>query len=212
MSRPTGRIAFLLSGSGSTLANLLACVERGEVPGEVVVVVSDREGAGGLDVARKADVPVRLVARKLHRSPAGYGAALEEALRPFAPDLVVAGGFLTVFRVPPDLRGRMLNVHPSLLPAFGGEGCWGRHVHAAVLARGCRVSGCTVHFVDDEVDGGPILAQEAVEVLEDDTPESLAARVQEVERRLYPRCVADVLAGRARVEGGRVVRTPRTVT
>jgi phosphoribosylglycinamide formyltransferase-1 len=206
MSKPQGRIAFLLSGRGSTLENLLARIEAGDVAGRVVLVVSDREGAGGLAVARARDLPVRVVSRTAFRGIEAFSHALEEALRPFAPDLVVAGGFLTIYRVPPDLEGRMLNVHPSLLPAFGGKGMFGRRVHEAVLASGCRTTGCTVHFVTDEVDAGPIVDQAVVEVAPDDTPETLAARVKRAERELYPACVQGVLTGAIRLVDGKVVR------
>ena len=174
MSRSKGRIAFLLSGSGSTLLNLLERIDAGDVPGEVVVAIADREGATGLDHARARDIPVHVVNRKAYRGLDVFSSALEEALRPYAPDLVVNGGFLSIYRVPPDNAGHWVNVHPSLLPAFGGKGFYGHRVHEAVLARGCRYTGCTVHFVTDEVDGGPIVDQAVVEVSPDDTVESLA--------------------------------------
>jgi formyltetrahydrofolate-dependent phosphoribosylglycinamide formyltransferase len=202
---PPHRIAFLLSGSGSTLKNLLEHLERGEVPGAVVIVISDREGVGGLDIARTHGIETAVVSRRAHRGAEAYSAALGAALQPHGPDLVASGGFLTIYRVPPGFEGRMLNVHPSLLPAFGGKGWWGQHVHQAVIARGCRVSGCTVHFVTDDVDGGPIVDQAVVRVRPDDTADTLAARVQAAERELYPRCIRDVLTGAVRLEAGRVV-------
>lgn len=200
------RIAFLLSGSGSTLRNLIQQIERGAVPGQVVVVISDRTGVGGIDIAREHGIPAAFVERRVHRGPSAYSTALGEALRPHQPDLVVSGGFLTIYDVPAGFEGRMINVHPSLLPAFGGRGMWGHHVHEAVLARGCRVSGCTVHYVNDDVDGGPIIEQAVVDVLPEDTADSLAARVQEAERRLYPECIRALLTGEIRLEDGRVVR------
>jgi formyltetrahydrofolate-dependent phosphoribosylglycinamide formyltransferase len=198
------RVAFLLSGSGTTLENLFEHAERGDVPAEVVVVLSDRPGAGGLDRAKRRGVPTVVVDWKALGDPLAFEAAVEAALRPFAPDLVAMGGFLRLWRVPPALRGRVLNVHPALLPAFGGKGFYGGRVHEAVLASGAKVSGCTVHFVDDEYDHGPIVAQAAVLVEDDDTPESLARRVQEAERRLYPACIRLFAEGRLRVEGRRV--------
>ena len=199
-----GTIAFLLSGSGSTLANLLDHIEQGTLDATVVVVVSDREGAGGLAVAKDHGIPTRVVPRRRY-DRARYSHALAEALVPFTPDLLVTGGFLTIFDVPAFLNGRALNVHPALLPAFGGKGFYGHHVHEAVLAAGCRVSGCTVHYINAQIDGGPIVAQVCVPVHPDDTPDTLGARVQEAERALYPRAIADVLAGRVRLEGGRAV-------
>ncbi|MDA1194358.1 MAG: phosphoribosylglycinamide formyltransferase [Planctomycetota bacterium] len=193
MTRP-GRIAFLLSGSGSTLRNLLERIADGTVPAEVVLVVSDRPDVGGLEIARAAGIEAAVLPRALHRGRSAYGAALGDLLAPRHPDLVVSGGFLTIFDVPADLAGRVVNVHPSLLPAFGGKGCWGHHVHEQVLAAGVAVSGCTVHQVTNEVDGGPILAQAEVAVHSDDTVATLAERVQAAERELYPRVIAELLA------------------
>ena len=198
------RVAFLLSGSGTTLENLFEHVERGDVPAKVVVVLSDRADAKGLDRARKRGVPALVVERKAYASQASFDAALDSALRPYAPDLVAMGGFLRLWHVPPDLRGRVLNVHPSLLPSFGGKGFYGGKVHEAVLASGAKVTGCTVHFVDDEYDHGPIVAQAAVVVDDLDTPDSLAHKVREAERRLYPACVRLFAEGRLAIEGRRV--------
>ena len=202
----TGRIAFLLSGSGSTLANLLERMQAGDVPGELVVVLSDRDGVKGMDIAREHGIAVELVKRVEHKGRAAYGAAMDAALAPYEPDLVVNGGFLTLYDVPASLAGKIINVHPALLPSFGGKGFYGHHVHEAVLAAGCRVSGCSVHIVTDEVDAGPIVGQQAVEVRWDDTPDTLAARVQAAERELYPACIRDLLSGTLVLEGNRVVR------
>lgn len=198
------RIAFLLSGSGTTLENLLRHVDMGTVPAEVVLVLSDRGSAKGLDRARARGIPTAVVERKAYREQSAFDAAMEAAVRPLTPDLVAMGGFLSLWRLPPDLRGRAMNVHPSLLPAFGGKGLYGERVHRAVLASGAKVSGCTVHFVDDEYDHGPIVAQAAVVVEDDDTEETLAHRVQEAERRLYPACLRLFAEGRLHVEGRRV--------
>jgi formyltetrahydrofolate-dependent phosphoribosylglycinamide formyltransferase len=193
------RIAFLLSGTGSTFQNLLERIDVGEVPAEVVVAVSDRPGAKGLEHARSRGIPVAVVDRRAHASVEAFSRALGEVLRSHAPDLVVLGGFLAVFRVPSDLRGRVLNVHPSLLPAFGGKGMYGERVHRAVLASGAKVTGCTVHVVTDEVDAGPILEQSEVPVMPGDGPDELAHRVQAAERELYPRAIRRFLE---RARGG----------
>ena len=206
MTERAHAIAFLLSGSGSTLANLLDEIDAGNVPAQIDVVVSDRPGAGGLDIAKKRGIATAIVDRNVVRGTA-FSQKLDETLRPHAPELVISGGFLSIYKVPPDLRGRIINVHPSLLPAFGGKGCWGHHVHRAVLARGCRLTGCTVHYTTDEVDGGPIIEQASVRVLPDDTVESLAARVQALERDLYPRVIAKILLGNIRLQDGRVLHT-----
>ncbi|MCB9826219.1 MAG: phosphoribosylglycinamide formyltransferase [Planctomycetes bacterium] len=205
MAGTPARIAFLLSGSGSTLANLLAAIERGDVAATIVAAVADRTSATGLEHARRAGVPALVVPRREHKG-ASYTDALLAALAPHRPDWIVLGGFLTCFPLPPDWAGRVVNVHPSLLPAFGGKGCYGHHVHEMVLERGCRVSGCTVHLVDDVVDGGPIVEQVAVPVRDDDTADTLAARVQAAERDVYPRVIDKLVRGVWRHENGRVVR------
>ncbi|MDF1700281.1 MAG: phosphoribosylglycinamide formyltransferase [Planctomycetota bacterium] len=201
----SGRIAFLLSGSGSTLRNLLAEIEAGRVAGQIVVVISDRPGVGGLAIAAEHGIDAHVVSRKEHKGFEAYSSAIGAALAPYDADLVVSGGFLTLFKIPAALENRMVNVHPSLLPAFGGKGCWGHHVHEKVLASGVRFTGCTVHFVTDEVDGGPIVDQALVDVRPDDTVDTLAARVQAAERELYPRCIAGILDGSIRLVEGRVV-------
>lgn len=206
MAKPPARIAILLSGSGSTFKNMLARIDDGTVNGEVVVAISDREGATGLDYARERGIPVAIVSRKSYRGLDAYSHAFEEALRPYGPDLVLNCGFLTIYRVPPELVGRILNVHPSLLPAFGGKGCYGHRVHEMVLAKGVRYTGCTVHFATDDVDEGPIIDQSVVEVLPDDDADSLAARVQAAERELYPKVVAEVIAGSVKMVDGALVR------
>jgi len=206
-----GRIAFLLSGSGTTLENLLRHVDMGAVPGRVVVVLSDRPGVKGLDRARARGIPAVVVERRAYREQGAFDAAVESALRAHAPDLVAMGGFLSLWTIPADLRGRVLNVHPSLIPSFCGKGFYGDRVHRAVLDAGVKVTGCTVHLVDDEYDHGPIVAQAAVVVEDDDTPETLAHRVQEAERRLYPACIRLFLERRLSVSGHRVRVLPAPV-
>lgn len=205
MNTRLARIAFLLSGSGSTLENLLLEIEKGAVPARVVVAIADREGATGLDHARERGIPVAVVNRRTV-ARARYSHDLEEALRPYAPDLVVLGGFLTIFDVPTDLADRTINVHPSLLPEFGGKGFYGNRVHKAVLEAGRTETGCTVHFVTDDVDGGPIIAQATVPVKPDDTVAALAARVQAAERALYPDVIRDLAEGRVRLVHGKIER------
>jgi formyltetrahydrofolate-dependent phosphoribosylglycinamide formyltransferase len=196
------RIAFLLSGSGTTLENLLRHIDMGTVPGRVVVVLRPRGRARARPRARYG-VPA-LVVDAAPADGAAFDAAVEAALRPHAPDLVVMGGFLSLWRLPPEWKGRVLNVHPSLLPSFGGKGFYGDRVHQAVIDAGGKVTGCTVHLVDDAYDQGPIVAQAAVVVEDDDTAATLGHRVQEAERRLFPACIRLFAEGRLRVEGRRV--------
>jgi phosphoribosylglycinamide formyltransferase-1 len=198
------RIAVLLSGAGTSLENLLERIDAGEVPGEVCVVVSSRASAFGLERARRRGIPAIAVPRKEHPDVREFNDAVHAALAPHDPDLVLLLGFLSPFETRGRYDGRAINVHPALVPAFAGRGFYGPRVHEAVLAAGVRVTGATVHFVDADYDHGPIILQEAVEVRDDDTPETLAARVQAVERRLVPEAVRLFAQGRLAVEGRRV--------
>ena len=198
------RLAVLLTGSGTTLENLFVRREQGELPVEFAAVLASRPDAFGLERARKRGVPVAVVERKRFILPEEFSEAVFEALKPHHPDLVCLAGFLSLLKIPPEYENRVLNIHPALLPSFGGKGYYGNKVHEAVLKAGCKVSGCTVHFVDNEYDHGPLAAQKAVEVREDDTLESLAQRVQEAERELYPRVIRLFAEGRLKVEGRRV--------
>jgi formyltetrahydrofolate-dependent phosphoribosylglycinamide formyltransferase len=188
------RLAVLLSGSGRTLENLLERIDGGTLPASVAVVVSSRADVRGARIAERSGVPVRVL------PPGGQGVdrwseSIFAACREVQADLVVMAGFLHLVRIPPDFAGRVINIHPSLLPAFGGRGFHGMNVHRAVLERGCTVSGCTVHLVDDEYDHGRVLLQQAVPVLSDDSPESLAARVFAAECQTLPEAIHRIAAG-----------------
>ena len=197
-------LAVLLSGSGTTLENLFQKREMGQLAADIVVVVSSRPEAYGLERARQRNVPAITVARRQYTAVEAFSDALFAALAPYQPDLVCLAGFMSLLKIPPQYQHRVLNIHPALLPRFGGKGYYGHRVHEAVLEYGCKVSGCTVHFVDNEYDHGPIVAQKAVPVLPDDTAESLAARVQEAERDIYPQAIQLYAEGRLKVEGPRV--------
>jgi phosphoribosylglycinamide formyltransferase-1 len=198
------RLAVLLSGGGSTLQNFIDRIATGTLPAQIVVVGSSRGDAYGLERARKADLPTLVVPRKEYPDADRYGDALHAALEPYAVDLIVLAGFLSLFAPRVRYAGRMMNVHPALIPAFCGSGFYGAKVHRAVIESGVRLSGCTVHFADDQYDHGPIILQGTVPVLDDDTPESLAARVQSLEQELYPEAVRLFAEGRLRIEGRRV--------
>ena len=182
------RLAILLSGSGRTLANLLERIAAGTLPATVETVVSSRPDVRGVEIARAAGIPVHVVPPR-GRVLADWSRDVFAPCREARADLVVMAGFLHLVEIPADFAGRVINIHPSLLPAFGGQGFHGMHVHRAVLERGCTVSGCTVHVVDGEYDHGRILLQRTVPVLPDDTPESLAARVFAAECDALPEAI-----------------------
>jgi formyltetrahydrofolate-dependent phosphoribosylglycinamide formyltransferase len=197
------RVAVLVSGSGTSLENLFERIDAGEVPARVAVVIASKANAGGLERARRRGVPAVAIPRREHPDAARFNDALHAELARHRVDLVLLLGFLSPF-APRGFAGRVINVHPALIPAFSGKGYYGHRVHEAVLGSGVKVSGATVHFADDEYDHGPIILQEAVPVLDDDTPDSLAARVQAVERRLVPEAVRLFASGRLGVDGRRV--------
>lgn len=187
------RLTVLISGGGSTLANLIRRIATGDLRYVTIgQVISSRPAVRGVELARAADLPVAILPRRDFSDAAAHGAALAEVCDAAQTDLAVMAGFLCFWDYPARYEGRILNIHPALLPAFGGRGHYGRHVHAAVLAAGVRESGCTVHLVDREYDHGPILAQRRVPVRPDDTPEALAARVGIEERELYPAVIQRV--------------------
>jgi formyltetrahydrofolate-dependent phosphoribosylglycinamide formyltransferase len=203
MSQPI-RLAVLLSGSGTTLQNLLDRCADGSLPAVVACVVSSNPGAFGLTRARSAGAPAVVVDRKAYAARAEFSRAVFGHCRQAGADLVCLAGFLHLLEIPDDFRLRVLNIHPALIPAFCGKGFHGLHVHRAALEAGVKVSGCTVHFADNEYDHGPIVLQRVVPVLDDDTPEALAARVFAAECEAYPEAIRLFAQGRLHVEGRRV--------
>jgi len=206
---PVPRLAVFLSGGGTTLQNLLDRQAAGALAGVVACVASDRDGVAGLDRAAKAGVPATVARRKDHPGRESFSAALAGFAESHGADLICLAGFLQLLAVPPRWENRVINIHPSLLPSFGGKGCHGAHVHQAVLDAGCKVSGCTVHLATNEYDRGPILVQKAVPVHPDDTASTLAARVFSAECEAYPEAIALLASGRVSVEANRAVIRPK---
>jgi len=199
----TLRLGILLSGSGRTLENIFSEIDGGRLAGlvEVVVVIASRPGIRGIEVGQNAGVPVHLVRRKAFENVGAYSQAMVKILDEAEVDLVCLAGFLSYWILPDRYLGRVMNIHPALLPSFGGTGMYGHHVHEAVLARGCRVSGCTVHFVDNEYDAGPIILQRPVPAYAEDTPEVLAARVFREECIAFPEAIRLFAEGRLTIDG-----------
>lgn len=176
------RLVVLISGGGTTLQNFIDRIADGRMRASIVGVVSSRADAFGLERAKKAGLPASVVSR-------GKPDETWDAIRGFDPDLVVLAGWLNLLPIPDDFQRRVLNIHPALLPEFGGKGMYGHRVHEAVLKSGAKESGCTVHYADNTYDTGPILVQKRVPVLECDTPETLAARVFAAECEAYPEAI-----------------------
>src|SRR5688572_4166558 len=198
------KLAVLVSGGGTTLQNLLDVIAAGQLDAEVRVVIGSRPGIKGLQRAADAKVMNFVVERAGFESLESFSAQVFKLIDDAETDLVALGGWLSLLKIPEKYAGRVINIHPALLPSFGGKGMFGRRVHEAVLNHGCKVSGCTVHFVDDSYDNGPIILQRTCPVLDNDTPETLAARVFEEERIAYPEAIRLVQQGRLKVEGRRV--------
>ena len=203
MARPI-RMAVLLSGSGRTLQNFIDRIHAGELDAEISVVISSRKDAYGIERAQQHHIPAVCVPSSEYPDFDAMSSALLETLSEYPVDLVVMAGFMCLFRIPDAYLGRTVNIHPALIPAFCGKGFYGHHVHEAVLAYGVKVSGCTVHFVNNEYDNGPIILQKTVPVLDDDTPDTLSARVFKKECEAYPEAIQLFAEGRLKIEGRRV--------
>lgn len=199
------QLGVLLSGSGTTLQNLIDRIGDDSLDAEIACVISSRADAFGLERARSHTIPAVLVERASYATSAAFNGALWKALSTHGIDLVILAGFMSMIQVPKEFENRIMNIHPALVPAFCGKGLYGRHVHEAVIAYGAKITGATVHFVDEEYDHGPIIMQAAVPVYDTDTPETLAHRVQATEREIYPQAISLYAQDRLKVEG-RLVR------
>jgi len=201
------RLAVLLSGGGRTLQNFIELIGEGKLPATVELVISSRPDAGGLTKARAAGIPTKVITKK-GKTTEQFSNEITRSLDEVSPDLICLAGFLCFYTIPDQYAGKVINIHPALLPSFGGQGMYGHHVHEAVLEAGCKVSGCTVHFADNEYDHGPIILQRTVPVLDEDTPDSLADRVFEQEKIAYPEAIRLFAEGRLRIVGTRVFTSP----
>jgi phosphoribosylglycinamide formyltransferase-1 len=185
MSEPA-KLAVFVSGSGRSLENLIERTQRGDLDGRIALVLSNTPRAYALERARRHEIPGVVIDPDRRLSVDEFSRDAFAAVESFDCEVVVMAGFLRLLRIPARWIGRVLNIHPSLLPAFGGKGFYGERVHKAVLERGVKFTGCTVHYVDNEYDHGPILLQRCIPVRDDDTPETLAARVFEEEKLALP--------------------------
>ncbi|MBI4711957.1 MAG: phosphoribosylglycinamide formyltransferase [Planctomycetes bacterium] len=194
------KIAVLLSGSGRTLQNF---IDSGIKP---VVVISSKAGVYGLERAKKHNIPNHTIPRADYKTDAEFSKAITETLKQYKPDLIAMAGFLNRYEIPPQYTGKVMNIHPALLPAFGGKNYYGDRVHKAVIESGVKFSGCTVHFADNEYDRGPIIVQRVVPVADNDTPTTLADRVFREECIAYLEAIRLFEAGKLKVVGRRVIK------
>ncbi|MGB2865772.1 MAG: phosphoribosylglycinamide formyltransferase [Sedimentisphaerales bacterium] len=193
------RLGVLISGGGTTLINILKDINQGRLNAKLAVVISSRSTVAGVEKAKNAGLDVRIIRKKDYASVDEFSKRIEEELVAANVDLVIQGGWLCLWKIPARYEHRVMNIHPALLPSFGGKGMWGHHVHEAVLKAGCKVSGCTVHFCTNEYDKGPIIVQRTCKVENDDTPDTLAARVFEQECIAYPEAISLFAAGKLSV-------------
>ena len=212
MSLPTPngplRLAVFISGTGRTLKNILDRIDAGQLTAEVCLVIASTPNARGLQFAEKAGAPIQMIERKDFDSQDEYSETMFQFCREARIDLVVLGGFVKLLTLPEDFENRVLNIHPSLIPSFSGKGFYGHHVHEAVLKYGVKLSGCTVHFVDNQYDRGPVILQRAVPVLDDDTPYTLNDRVFEAECKAFPDALQLIATGRVTLHGRKVRIAP----
>lgn len=197
---------MLCSGGGTNLQALIDAVERGTIDGKIVLVIANASKAYALERARQHGIPAVFVSKKQAGSDEAFNDAILAKLREAGAQLVVLAGYLPIVgeQIVRAYEHRIINIHPALIPAFCGPGMYGHHVHEAVLRYGAKISGATTHFVDEQVDHGGVIMQRSVPVLEDDTPDTLAARVLTVEHEILPESVRLFCAGKLGVDGRRV--------
>ena len=201
------KLGVFASGRGSNFAALLKAIDERRLDAAVHLLISNNAEAKALDLAKERGIPIQVINKRDFPDRPAFLKAMQDALRSRSVEFICLAGYMKKIPIEiiQDYKHRILNVHPALLPSFGGKGMFGHHVHEAVLKNGCKVSGVTVHLVDEEYDRGPIVAQRCVPVEEGDTPDTLAARVLKVEHVLFPEAIQLFAQGRVAVEGRRTV-------
>jgi len=196
------RLAVLISGGGRTMLNIHKHIQQKTLNAEIVLVISSRSSVKGIERARQIGIEPAIVRKKDYPDIKQFSSEIVRLLDEAKVDLVIQAGWLCLWQIPQKYENRVMNIHPALLPSFGGKGMWGHHVHEAVLKAGCKVSGCTVHFCNNEYDAGPIIIQRTCPVLDNDTPDTLAERVFKQECIAYPQAIRLFAQGRLIVENG----------
>jgi len=196
-------IAVFASGRGSNFQSILNAIDAGILPAQVVVLISNKSDAGAMEIARAQNIPTQHLSQKMFSSEEALAKAMLDVLKKKQTEFIVLAGYLK--KIPAQVirqyRNRIINIHPALLPLFGGDGMYGHRVHESVLASGEKVSGATVHLVDEEYDRGPIVMQKTVDIVPDETPDSLAAKVLKIEHEIFPLALKAFAEGRIKVEG-----------
>jgi len=198
------RLGVLISGGGTTLMNILEYIKTGRLNAKIPLVISSRSTVAGVEKAKNAGLNVKIIRKKDFPNIEQFSESIKAELIAAKVDLVIQAGWLCLWKIPDEFTNRVMNIHPALLPSFGGKGMWGHKVHEAVLNTGCRISGCTVHFCMNEYDKGPIIIQRCCQVEDDDSPESLAKRVFRQECIAYPQAIKLFAEGKLLVRNGKV--------
>ena len=197
-------LAILISGGGTTLQNLIDGINDKTLNANIQIVISTAPDTHGIKRAEQNSIPVAIVERKGFDNSDNFSNTIINEIEKYSVDLIILAGFLHLFKIPDKYTGKVMNIHPGLIPSFCGKGYYGHHVHEAVIESGVKVSGCTVHFVDNEYDCGPIIIQRVVQVHEDDSPETLAQRVFKEECIAYPEAINLFAEGRLKIEERKV--------
>ena len=197
-------LAILISGSGTTLQNLIDKTNDKTLNANIQIVISSAPDTNGTKRAEQNNIPAAIVQRKGYNDSETFSNAIINEIEEYSVDLIILAGFLHLFKIPDKYTGKVMNIHPGLIPSFCGKGYYGHHVHEAVIESGVKISGCTVHFVDNEYDCGPIIIQRVVQVHEDDSPETLAQRVFKEECIAYPEAINLFAEGRLKIEERKV--------
>ena len=197
-------LAILISGSGTTLQNLIDRINDKTLNANIQIVISSAPDTHGIKRAEQNSIPVAIVERKGFDNSDNFSNTIINEIEKYSVDLIILAGFLHLFKIPDKYTGKVMNIHPGLIPSFCGKGYYGHHVHESVIESGVKVSGCTVHFVDNEYDCGPIIIQRVVQVHEDDSPETLAQRVFKEECIAYPEAINLFAEGRLKIEERKV--------
>jgi formyltetrahydrofolate-dependent phosphoribosylglycinamide formyltransferase len=197
-------LAILISGGGTTLQNLIDGINDKTLNANIQIVISTAPDTHGIKRAEQNSIPVAIVQRKGFDDSDNFSNTIINEIEKYSVDLIILAGFLHLFKIPDKYTGKVMNIHPGLIPSFCGKGYYGHHVHEAVIESGVKVSGCTVHFVDNEYDCGPIIIQRVVQVHEDDSPETLAQRVFKEECIAYPEAINLFAEGRLKIEERKV--------
>lgn len=197
-------LGVFISGSGNTLQNFIDQIKTGKLNAHIEVVISSKPDVVGLERAKKYNIPASVISYASYQDVDSFSNALTSELDKYSVDLIILAGFIHLYKIPEKYQGRVMNIHPGLIPAFCGHQYYGYKVHKAAIDYGVKISGCTVHFADNTYDTGPIIIQRAVPVFFEDTPDTLAARVFEEECVAYPEAIRLFAEGRLRIEGRKV--------